>query len=195
MVDDLFGLLSGSFLNRLGLFDLSAALAAVVVLGIYLSTAVLAEQNTLYLTDVLLESFDGSLLFGNLVKKLLHGITAGIVKIVVIIGLADLQIKLVNCSLLGRDLEVSLYNICTKLSLFAYSLACIVDSFCKFFKHDFFLLLIWLCFRKPQTVLNAFCIASLCWLSCYVLSITHKSSYVNRLQRFLIFVNHFLIFF
>lgn len=69
MVDDLFGLLSGSFLNRLGLFDLSAALAAVVVLGIYLSTAVLAEQNTLYLTDVLLESFDGSLLLGNLVKS------------------------------------------------------------------------------------------------------------------------------
>ena len=155
----------------------------------------LAEQDTLYLTDVLLESFDGSLLLGNFVKKLLHSLTAGIVKIVVIIGLADLQIKLVNCSLLGRDLEVSLYNICTKLSLFAYSLACIVDSFCKFFKHDFFLLLIWLCFRKPQTVLNAFCIASLCWLSCYVLSITHKSSYVNRLQRFLIFVNHFLIFF
>lgn len=69
MVDDLFGLLSGSFLNRLGLFDLSAALAAVVVLGIYLSTAVLAEQDTLYLTDVLLESFDGSLLLGNLVKS------------------------------------------------------------------------------------------------------------------------------
>lgn len=120
----------GLFLNgRLWLFELSAALAAEVIVGDDLGTAVLAYYYALEKSDLCLDGLDLSSLFLSLLYEICK-ILSAFNKL-----LSDLSIKIGKRLLLGSRLVHKLNYLGTVLGLLGNILACSGDGFHKLFKH------------------------------------------------------------